>query len=184
MDPVEEYLSTKQAEGPQEHGWGPALRNAGIHAGATVAAAALPVAASKIYNAVTKSHHFNNMLANDEELQEHHAQDPKRFNLMFNALHKMNPEFASDPLIASAYMKKMLGNTQAPGLVAAEARGQVKELPQSSISKAFTSAGPGIGNALSAGARQVDPLAAQAERVKALELMQKEKNLKESLGTP
>ena len=56
MNPLDLYLLSKHADAPQAGGWGPTLRNAAIQTGVGLAVAGAPLAASHVYNAVTKRH--------------------------------------------------------------------------------------------------------------------------------
>ena len=84
-----------------------ALATAGI-AGATVAA-------SKIYDAVTKNRDFRGMLQSpfNADLQSHYESKPKEFNAAFSSLRTLNPEFSKDPMVAGTYMRRMM--TYDPG---------------------------------------------------------------------
>ena len=116
---LEEYLEKSASP------WNTNFKNTALGAAgvATVgmAAAGLSGSAETIYNAATKSRDFRSMLEHNTDLQEHHEADPKRFNLMFTTLRNMNPEFSKDPLVAGAYMRRMVEAGPMAGGVAVEA---------------------------------------------------------------
>jgi hypothetical protein len=151
MNPIDEYLMAKTAD---EGGWKAGLRNAAITTGAGLAVAGAPVAAKAIYNAVAKRSRFNNMLANNEDLQAMHATNPAQFQLMFNSLHNMAPEYAADPLVAGAHMRKMMSNPAGAGLTLTEARsGAMKQPEQDSVTKALQGMAPNVAKDFAAGVR-------------------------------
>lgn len=87
-------------------------------------AAGLVGAAGATYRAITKKKDFQGMLQANPDLQAHHEEDPAHFNRSYDSLRRMAPQFASDPLIAGHYMRKMTMNTGAlstAGGVAVEA---------------------------------------------------------------
>lgn len=94
--------------------------------GSTLAAAAVTgvsIGAQKAYQALTRERDFRAMMEANQDLQEHHQADPKRFNLMFNSLRSMNPEFSADPIIAGSYLQKAMGNPGAAGTMLGEGLG-------------------------------------------------------------
>lgn len=117
--PIEEYFQKKAAQlslpgmGSGMGGRiGGALASAGTHAAvgaaASAGAAGLGLAASKIYDMVTKRQNFLQMLEHNPDLQEHLEHDPKLFNQAFSSLRAANPSFSRDPLIAGSYMRKIM----------------------------------------------------------------------------
>ena len=147
MNPVDEYFMTKAAA---EGGWGQALRNAAVHTGAGLALAGAPILASKAYNAIAKGSRFNNMLENNEDLQAMHQQDPKRFSLMFDSLHNMSPTFASDPLVAGSYMRKMMANPANAGGVLVDARNQTKPSDPGALVRSMQGMAPSVAKDIAA----------------------------------
>ena len=87
-------------------GVGQATANGAIAAISTAAVTATAVGARKVYQALTRERDFRNMMGANPHLQEYHDQDPKRFNLVYNSLRSMNPEFSADPIIAGSYMAR------------------------------------------------------------------------------
>lgn len=130
MSAYDDFMKMRKAAGMWDAMKG-ALPTAMAHgvAGAGVAAgiAGAGVAAGKIYNAITKSHDFKSMLENNQDLQEHYQNDPKRFNLMFTTLRTMNPAFSRDPLVAGTYMRRMVESPMSAGGVAVEAMGHATQ---------------------------------------------------------
>jgi hypothetical protein len=181
MNPVDEYLMTKTAATGQAGNWKPALRNAAIQAGVGLAAAGLPIAASRVYNAVNKGSRFRSMMEHNEDLGAFAEQDPKRFAQFYDSLHKMSPEFASDPVVAGTYMRQMMSNPSGAGKVLVEARGSMKAPPQSPFASTVSNVGQAAGKALAEGMSRApaaaDPFAEQRQRVQGLELSQKEQEL-------
>ncbi len=151
MNPLDLYLLSKHADAPQAGGWGPTLRNAAIQTGVGLAVAGAPLAASHVYNAVTKRHHFNKMMEHNEDLQAYHAQDPARFNQLFTSLHGMNPEFAADPIVAGSYMRQMAAHPAGAGKALVEARGAAKALPTHPLSDVMKGMAPTMGKAIAEG---------------------------------
>lgn len=78
------------------------------------------VAASKIYDAATKSRDFKSMMEFNQDLQEHHDRDPRMFNQMFTSLRTMNPHFSKDPVVAGTYMRRMVENPMTAGGILTE----------------------------------------------------------------
>ena len=114
MNPVEAFLSehTKQAAPefltnalqhmPEQMTQGVAMGAAG----AAIAGAGVGVGA--LYHAITKGRNFRKMLEFNEDLAERHQGNPKYVNAAFSTLHRMNPSFAADPMVAGAYVRQMV----------------------------------------------------------------------------
>ena len=121
---VEEFLGMKKTAGPMGS-FGQHVGRAATGALATgigaAAAGGIGLAVSKIVDAATKSHDFKEMLANNQDLHEHYSSDPKRFNMMFSTLRSMNPQFSKDPLVAGAFMRRMVMSPDGIGGIAGEA---------------------------------------------------------------
>ena len=82
-------------------------------AGAALGAGALAgigAGAHMLYDAATKSRDFKAMLAENEDVAQMHAENPREVNRMFSSLRTFAPEFTSDPTVAGAYMRQMVGN--------------------------------------------------------------------------
>lgn len=118
--PIEQYFQKKAAIQLQLPGMGGGLggriggalasagTNAAVGAVASAGAAGIGVAASKIYDAITKRQNFRQMLEHNPDLQEHLDQNPKLFNQAFSSLRAANPAFSRDPLVAGSYMRKIM----------------------------------------------------------------------------
>ena len=122
-NPLTEYLEKKAAGYGQAFGQAAkavmAPKNiAGNVVGAGAAAlgagaiAAVGMAGHAIYDAATKSRDFKNMLAENDDVAEMHQNDPRTINRMFSTLRTFAPEFSSDPTVAGAYMRQMVGNRE------------------------------------------------------------------------
>ena len=179
MNPVDEYLSNKEAGFFDKIK--PGLQSAGLQIGTGLAIAALPAAASKIYNAVTKQHHFNAMIDHNPDLAYARDENPQQFSSFYNSLHSMNPTFARDPIVAGAYMRRMLENPAAAGSVAVDAFS--KSRPGNNLLTGVAgSASKSIADSFREANRPADPLAAQRQHVDALGLQAKERELNERLA--
>jgi hypothetical protein len=134
MNPIEMYLTEKQAGGfgdfARGMGRGAANAAAGAAGGAggfgeTVGRAAASgagqvagglalagagVAMQSAYSALTKAHDFRAMLEANPDLAEAHGENPRLFNQMFSTLRAMNPAFSKEPLVAGQYMREMTGD--------------------------------------------------------------------------
>ena len=95
--------------------------------------AGLGAAVSGILDAATKGRDFRHMMEANEDLQMHHEQDPQRFNLMFNTLRNVNPEFSKDPLVAGSFMRRMIESPMGIGGIAGEALKQRGDYPESAF---------------------------------------------------
>lgn len=119
--PIEEYLESKTAAFGPGTGKkvldmaGNAAMMAGVGAGVSAGAAGLGMAASKIYDAITKKHDFNLMLEHNSDLHEHFQRDPKFFNQAYSSLRAANPAFGRDPLVAGNYMRHMMDAPEGAG---------------------------------------------------------------------
>jgi hypothetical protein len=78
------------------------------------------MAVNKLMDAATKGRDFRNMLANNPDLEEHRQRDPKMFNQMYSSLRHMNQHFASDPVVAGTYMRRMVENPMTAGGILSE----------------------------------------------------------------
>jgi hypothetical protein len=96
---------------------------------ASAAVTGVAMGAQKAYQALTRERDMRNMLEANAELAEHHQSNPKGFNLAYNSLRAMNPEFAADPVIAGAYMRKAMENPGVAGGIFGELGLQSKRTP-------------------------------------------------------
>lgn len=156
-NPVEEFLGVKEKTANMfsqtlskipEHATSAA---AGAAAGAAVglAGAGLGAAVSKIIDAATKGHDFRQMMQSNEDLHPHYASDPKKFNLMFNTLRTMNPQFSKDPLVAGSFMRRMIESPMGIGGIAGEALKHRGDFPESAFGVAHDYAREGARSGLS-----------------------------------
>lgn len=72
-------------------------------------------AGMKAVQAIRKSKVYKEMMGSNPDLEEFHREDPRQFNQHFNSLHSLNPQFASDPVIAGTYMRQMSMSPQTAG---------------------------------------------------------------------
>lgn len=68
---------------------------------------ALVGAARKAYSAATKSRDYKMMIEVNPDLGELQASNPQQFNQFYSSLRSLNPTFASDPVVAGSYMRRM-----------------------------------------------------------------------------
>lgn len=137
MNPVEEFFAEY---GREKRAFGMSNRFGGAFgsalaqgAGATLAATAVAgasVAASKLWGAATKQRNFRSMMEANPDLQEYHDRDPKSFNNMFSSLTRFNGEFASDPVVAGTYMRRMAENPLSAGGIISEGINMGDKLPK------------------------------------------------------
>ena len=130
MNPIDEYLSTKTADFKQGvlPGLGkfvrnPTVENLGI--GAMQAVGGLAVmqvagAAQKALQSIRKKRQFEEMMEVNPDLHEQRESDPMKFNAHYNSFRRLNPEFASDPILAGTILRKMNANPETAGSVLAE----------------------------------------------------------------
>lgn len=118
MDPIDQYLSVKEAgvggfardfaSGAAESAFNP--KTLGGAAGVAMigaAGTALGAAATHAYRAITKQRDFKAMLSHNADLVDEHANNPQQFNQMYSSFRAMNPQFAADPIVAGTYMRQM-----------------------------------------------------------------------------
>lgn len=144
MSVLDNYLMEKQAI--SWGGVGQGLKNAfkpgsvardvAAHAAIATTITAVPVAATKIYNAITKQHSFNQMMEQNPDLHDIRAMEPKRFNNFYSSLHNMNPQHAQDPIVAGSYMRKMLAEPSNAGFAVSEGMRSTTE-PRESFQEAL-----------------------------------------------
>lgn len=106
-----------------------AAGNAAIGATAAAGAAGLGVAATKIYDAITKKNDFKTMLENNADLTDHFHQNPKFFNLAYSSLRSTSPQFAKDPIVAGHYMRRIMENQENAGGLIMEAMNNAPKAP-------------------------------------------------------
>jgi hypothetical protein len=105
-------LTAPAAAGAISGGWRQGTKDI-VKGMASVAAASALVGGvqegiGKLYNtaanAVTRAHGYKKMLKHNPQLQK---MDRKRVEQTYRTLHKFNPEMASDPLVASSFVKRV-----------------------------------------------------------------------------
>lgn len=119
---------------------------AGAGALASGAVAGIGAGAHMLYDAITKSRDFKNMLAENEDVAQLHAENPREVNRMFSSLRTFAPEFTSDPTVAGAYMRQMVGNPNGVNGIVNQAL--------DSRRKMLGSSGGGVGSAMLQGAQK------------------------------
>lgn len=151
MNPLDEYFAEKKAADVDflRHtgnalagGLGTAVGAAGV--------AAVGMAASKIYDAVTKGRDFKQMLQSpfNQDLHELYKSQPSEFNAAFSSLRAMTPEFSKDPMVSGTYMRRMMsfGPTSAGGVIL-ESVGAHKNMPSDNPLREAFMGGAGAGAA-------------------------------------
>jgi hypothetical protein len=130
--PLDSYLCEKEKRAGWLSSLGGGVRqilspqNIGGALAATAFAAATDVpamVARKAYYAVTKSRDFNQMMETDPTLKQFQRENSKQFNAHYNSLRSLNPEFASDPVVAGTYMRQMSLNPATAGSVIVDSLG-------------------------------------------------------------
>lgn len=88
------------------------LIGAGVQGGAGaavgVATLGLTGAVKQLSNAVRKKRDYNAMLDVHPDLAAAREQDPKFFNVAYDSMRALNPDYASNPLVAASIMSKMI----------------------------------------------------------------------------
>lgn len=130
MNPVQDYLEIREGASGEKVASGrfQALKTFGTQVGkgltsgvgaalATGAIAGTTLAASKVYDALTKSRDFKALLDPNLNPDLHEAQqkNPQFFNAAFSSLRRMQPEFSKDPLVAGSLMRQMMDNPASAG---------------------------------------------------------------------
>jgi len=94
----------------KEAGFGDFLKNFGekfmIGAGATLGAAGVGIGISKLHDlkhSLSKAKNYKDMLDSNPELQNEGI-DAKSVQKHFDTLHRFNPEYAADPVVAGTYV--------------------------------------------------------------------------------
>jgi F0F1-type ATP synthase membrane subunit c/vacuolar-type H+-ATPase subunit K len=142
-NPVDDYLKTKEAASQLAFPFArqSAVMQAGkqmaatagkglMHGAAAAAGFGLATAAAKAYSAMTKKRDFEEMLSANPDLVEAHKADPVQFVRHYNALRRMNPQFAAEPVVAGSYMRSMSESPETAGRIAVEAVGAGRGLPR------------------------------------------------------
>lgn len=89
-------------------------------AGTALALAGATLAVRKVYGAMTKQRDFKQMMDVAPDLGMYHEENPKLFNQTYTSMRNVNPAYASDPLIASSLMRKMMAGPEQAGMTLAE----------------------------------------------------------------
>lgn len=136
-NPVETYLNEKTAvsfgtglsaglrgslrPGAVGYRIGRGAVNVGLAATGAGAVAGATYGVQKLYDAATKARDFRSMLDANPDLAQKHEEDPRVFNQMFSTLRTFNPAFTRDPIVAGAYIRRMVDDPMAAGAHAVEA---------------------------------------------------------------
>lgn len=152
-NPLDEYFALKEA------GVADTVKSIGKHVGGTAGKALLGgagaavgagavgaggMAASKLWDAVTKAQDFRQMMESsfNGDLHELHATQPKQFNEAFSSLRRFAPQFTKDPMVAGTYMRRMMTmRPDSAGGALVEALDRAKALPESRAGAMFERAG-------------------------------------------
>ena len=109
---------------PDAHflGRGAAGKAAPILLAAAAGAVALGglAAAKKIYGAIEKKKQFKTMMELHPALEERRAAEPAFFTAAYDSLHRINPTFAKDPVVAGTLMTRMMSEPTAAGMMLAD----------------------------------------------------------------
>lgn len=151
MNPIDDYLEAKNEKTASRlSSFGRGVGSAAATglgtavAGAGVAAAGM--AASKLYDAVTKARDFRAMMASpfNADLHEVHRDRPKEFNEVFSTLRAVAPEFSRNPMVAGTYVRRAMSfDPSSAGGVMREALEARDKIPESPMSAAFFRGGQG-----------------------------------------
>lgn len=147
MSAIDEILQAKHAfpsAGSIAKGFGGALvTGAGAGAAGAVMTGA-GMAASKLYDAVSKARDFKTMLGSsfNADLQEHYQQRPKQFNEAYSSLRLVNPSVTRDPMTAGHFMRRIMENadSSAGGIILGSLP-ESKEISKASPFDAFQRTG-------------------------------------------
>lgn len=123
-NPVDEYFELKAGIQKTSADVLPMARVLGrsVASGAAMAGGfGLATAAVKAYQAMTKKRDFDEMIATNPDLAAAQQADPVKFNQHYNALRRMNPQFAAEPIVAGSYMRQMAAYPESAGKVVVEA---------------------------------------------------------------
>lgn len=145
-NPVDEFLMAKEAlgEGFAKSPFGKKLIEGGglglAFAGMGAGVAGITEAASKIYNAITKSRDFDNMMEANPHLEYYREREPQDFNRVFSSIRSMNPEFSKDPVVAGSIMfQAMESAPEQRGFSLAKLRGDANPKKMGPLSDAAMS---------------------------------------------
>lgn len=86
---------------------GQVAKNSLVLGAGTAAAAGVGIAATKIWDAATKSRDFKKMLEFNPDLAAHQESNPALFNQQYSSLRSLAPDLAKDPLTAGTFMRQM-----------------------------------------------------------------------------
>lgn len=75
---------------------------------ASIGTTAIVEGVRRAYHAVQKGKRFREMLSVDAGLQREAKENPEHVRMTFDALHRMNPDFAGNPLVASTFVRNAL----------------------------------------------------------------------------
>lgn len=197
-NPLDAYFETKEAGG-MDVARSVGRRAAGAvgkgalggmgAAGGAAAVGAVGVAASKLWDAVTKAHDFRSMMGStfNADLHELHATQPKQFNEAYSSLRRFNPGFAKDPMVAGTYMRRIMEmRPNVAGGALIDALGHRDRVPPSMVGEMFSRAGQqgaGFGAQQALKGEHDEAMAARkAEDAGELQKMRTEQSHSEMLG--
>ena len=82
-------------------------------AAGTAVVAGTAIAASKVYDALTKGRDFRKMMKSsfNEDLHEHYQDNPERFDEMFTGLRQADPSLTKNPIAAGMYMRRAFSHS-------------------------------------------------------------------------
>ena len=140
----------------------PALKTLGFGAGVGIGAGALSLGAGAIGDAIgkhrdsiDKAKHYKEMIEVNPELADSNA-DATMVQRHFNTLHKFNPEYASDPVVAGTYVQNALEfsrpNIEAINNLVNARKNLAQSKPQSMLPGMV---GAGVGEATTTFAKQL-----------------------------
>lgn len=90
-------------------------------AAATVAGAAAIAmgigGVKSLMRAADKRRAFKEMMELEPSLQEHQNERPQLFNAAYNSLHRLNPVYATDPLVSATLMRRMMDSPEGAGTI-------------------------------------------------------------------
>lgn len=125
-NPLDDYFKEKTAffgsgnKGQLGKTFGDIAGSTAVQFGVAAGLTAIGPVAQKITSAVTKRRSYSNMLEQNPDLQDFREDNPKQFNNMYNSFHRINPEFASDPIVSGTYMRQMAAHPEGAGKVIVE----------------------------------------------------------------
>jgi len=109
------------------------LMTLGMHTSAVIGAEMLISAARKAYGAATKNMDQKQMIEVNPDLVEYQQRDPRKFNQHYSSLRHLNPVFASDPVVAGSYMRRMSEFPENAGNILVESIGNAPRIAPTGV---------------------------------------------------